>query len=75
MYKTKTKTFEKEVIESITCDICGETFTDIMELNEFFQVDETCGYGSIFGDGNRIQLDVCQRCLKEKFGDKIRIRN
>jgi hypothetical protein len=26
-------------------------------------IDKVVGYGSMFGDGNRVQIDLCQGCL------------
>ena len=56
----------------IICDVCKKSFDhekDVFELQEFVHVDETAGYGSIFRDGTKIQLDICQYCLKEKLGE------
>lgn len=74
---TVTDTIEKTV--SVTCDICKKTYSldkqsnDIFEVQEFIHVKEHCGYGSIFGDGDVIELDMCQHCFKEKLGQYIRI--
>jgi len=61
------------VEESITCDVCGVTYTDDddFELQEFVHIVHECGYGSIFGDGNTITLDICQYCLKNKLEKSI----
>lgn len=69
------ETIEHEVTESITCDICKKTFDkeDIFEVQEFTHIKMSCGYGSVFGDGDSIELDICQNCLKEKLGEYIRI--
>lgn len=70
---------EAEKIVSITCDVCGKTYidrmenSDILEIQEFIHIKEYCGYGSIFGDGDIIELDICQHCLKEKLGQYIRV--
>lgn len=31
------------------------------------------GYGSVFGDGDTLVLDMCQHCLKQKLGEFVRI--
>ena len=40
---------------------------------KFHHIDFFGGYGSVFGDGNRLKVDICQHCLKkiieEKCGD------
>jgi len=70
---------EVEKIVSITCDVCDKSYTyntesdNIFETQEFIHISNVVGYGSIFGDGNRIELDICQHCLKEKLGQYIRI--
>lgn len=63
----------KEVIKSITCDICGKTYFDHFEHQEFHLIRFTGGYGSIFGDENEIECDICQKCLHEMIKDKYRI--
>jgi hypothetical protein len=71
------KIFEKakviiERMVSISCDICGRTHLNedndsTFEIQEFVSIDFTAGYGSVIGDGNRVTLDICQHCFKEKF--------
>ena len=36
-------------------------------------VDFTAGYGSIFGDGNRVQADLCQHCVRKVLGRWLRV--
>lgn len=73
---------EKKVVkklESITCDVCKKEYNngldnmDIYEIQEFTHIDYVGGYGSIFGDDQKVQLDICQHCLKKTFGEKIRL--
>jgi hypothetical protein len=66
------ETIEK-ILDSVICDKCKKEVFDEMELDEFICVEHFGGYNSIFGDGNRIQLDLCQHCLKEIFVDIIRV--
>ena len=59
---------------SITCDRCGQTWqADTVDAAEFTSIDFTGGYGSIFGDGSQVKLDLCQRCLKTTLGLWLRI--
>ena len=58
------KKYEPEV-ESIKCDRCKTTYSDMIELQEFHCIDYIGGYGSIFGDNMRIQCELCQYCLSE----------
>ena len=66
--------FFKPSPKRIKCDICKkEVFAeeDIVEYQEFSKIDFVGGYGSVFGDGTRIECNICQHCLKEKLGDYL----
>lgn len=59
---------ETVVLSAKTCDRCGrhtKKAADDAEFHEFLSVDRQAGYGSIFGDGNRLKLDLCQHCIKD----------
>ena len=59
---------------SITCDRCRQTWqADTVDAAEFTSIDFTGGYGSIFGDGSQVKLDLCQRCLKTALGLWLRV--
>jgi hypothetical protein len=68
--------FEERVVQTpvaLICDCCGReaTIGHDYEAQEFVSIDFVGGYGSVFGDGTRVNLDICQYCLKEKlFGLK-----
>lgn len=32
------------------------------------------GYDSIFGDGNRVEADLCELCLRDTLGAWLRVR-
>ena len=55
----------EEVCTEIICDVCKKSFAvdDDYELQEFTCLDFEGGYASVFGDGVRYQIDICQRCL------------
>lgn len=76
-YKVEKKPMK--TLESIQCDVCKKVYRfdneEVFEAQEFISIDTECGYGSIFGDMNKIKLDVCQHCLKEKFDEYIRFDN
>ena len=55
------------------CDVCEKRMESILEEQEMVRINFTGGYGSIFGDGNSIRLDICQHCLQEKLGESIRV--
>jgi len=54
---------EIKTIVSIICDKCNKEFTDDMEIQEFLHIRDAGGYNSIFGDGVKIEYDICQYCL------------
>jgi hypothetical protein len=76
-YVVPTRT--EAVMKSITCDICKTTYNidadDSFEVNEFISIHHTCGYGSVFGDGWWLDIDICQHCAKERFGKFIRVQD
>lgn len=73
MRQTHTKTIQEEIV---VCDRCrremGPDSKDF-ELQERTAIRFRGGYGSIFGDGNLIEADICQNCLQEVFGKYLRI--
>lgn len=71
------KTYRREevfqrVLVSCTCDRCKKEYDDIMEIQEFLHYINDAGYSSVFGDGNMLDLDLCQYCVKEVLGPFIR---
>lgn len=59
----------------MVCDGCGlEAKEDSdYEFQEFITINHHCGYGSINGDGNQIETDLCQQCFADMCGDSLRI--
>lgn len=56
------------------CDRCGRrTEEGDMDWPERLSIDFVAGYASVFGDGNRVQLDLCQHCLREVLGEWLRV--
>jgi antitoxin CcdA len=69
---------EKERVRFKECDKCHKKFDDknldeIYEIQEFLHIRNVGGYGSVFGDGAEIELDLCQHCVKEVLGKYLRI--
>jgi hypothetical protein len=63
-------------IKCLICDRCGreaERDGHDCEFHEFMSIQNRAGYGSIFGDGNRVEVDLCQHCIKNTLGAWIRI--
>lgn len=73
MKNIEIQTIEFPMTTSIICDICKTEHSDTMEIQEFINIFHICGYNSIFGDDNEIELDICQHCFKKLFEGKYRI--
>ncbi len=73
MKHTILETEQVEKIEAITCDRCKIKYDDPMELQEFLSHSDRAGYGSVFGDTYLVEIDLCQRCVKEVLGRWIRV--
>ena len=71
------KTFKvvpTEAISEITCDRCKVRFTvDDDGWHEIQTIEFHAGYGSVFGDGLNVSIDLCQHCLKETLGQWLRV--
>jgi hypothetical protein len=46
-----------------------KTFETVTTQKVNSMVCDGCGYGSIHGDGNKIETDLCQQC----FADMLRV--
>lgn len=56
------------------CDRCGcRAELAASEFQEFLSVDRVAGYGSVFGDGECLRLDLCQHCTKTLLGAWIQL--
>lgn len=66
---------ESECIEAIICDRCKKEYStdNFVETQEFHHIKFIAGYGSVFGDMNSVEADICQHCLKELIGDFCRV--
>ena len=58
---------------AVTCSACGETYTDILELQEFYEVAFFGGYASVFGDGAHVYGDFCQACINRLLGEYLEV--
>ena len=69
MIKTLRIKITQEIIVLKICDWCNKEVTkkDIINWQEFIHINEIGGYGSVFGDGSQIKLDICQDCFYEIF--------
>ena len=58
-----------------SCDRCGlvmEQHAVDCEWQERLVASFRGGWGSVFGDGNLVQGDFCQNCIKEVLGPWLR---
>jgi hypothetical protein len=69
----RTTTQPTEVVSELICDRCGgHHLSGAVEFAEFLRIDTVGGYGSVFGDGTRVQLDLCPACTHSALGAWMR---
>lgn len=72
MLKFENVTMEQAV--AAVCDRCGsEMQKHSGEWEEQISIAFRGGYDSIFDDGNAVELDLCQHCVKEVLGQWLRV--
>jgi len=54
----------------LRCDRCGVLAQHNMDIgfNNFLQIGFDAAWGSDIGDGTRVDIDLCHKCLKETLG-------
>lgn len=63
------------VVHQIRCDRCGkEVQRGEPGFEQMTSIGFDAGYDSIFGDGNRVEIDLCETCLHETLGTWLRVR-
>ncbi len=63
-----------KVISKLTCDSCGQqAIQSDYEFHEFISINHKSGYGSIHGDGNQFNIDLCQQCFSSMCGDSLTV--
>jgi len=65
----ETQRVRRTMIETAAkiCDRCGlraEVRDVDFEFCEFISIRHLGGYGSVIGDGARVEIDLCQHCFK-----------
>jgi len=64
------------VVQQIVCDRCGEeTVRNESEFDEMTSIGFKAGHGSIFGDRNQVEIDLCQHCLRDTLGAWLRVKD
>lgn len=72
----KIETMESvSIVKQINCDRCGKVAErSDLDFHAMTSVSFSAGYGSIFGDGNRVEIDLCEPCLKDTLGEWLRVK-
>ncbi len=67
IYKQVTKRVDE--LAAIECSRCEKVVEcgDILEFQEVMSWSNTGGYGSIWGDGETVRVDLCQDCTYTLF--------
>jgi hypothetical protein len=75
-HSMQVKTMESvSVVSQIRCDRCGkEAERGDLGFQEMTSIGFNAGYASIFGDGNRIEVDLCEPCLRDLLGAWLRVK-
>ncbi|HEX7324957.1 MAG TPA: hypothetical protein VF292_06355 [Rhodanobacteraceae bacterium] len=63
-------------VKIVTCDRCGKALREDRPFEGYAnrtQIRFRAGYGSLFGDGNKIEGDLCDACLYELLGPYLRV--
>lgn len=69
-----TKNVTVATLSEISCDRCKKTAdVEDLEAQEYLTVAFCGGYTSIFGDGSKVQIDLCQDCVKATLGAFLRV--
>ena len=48
---------------------------DWVFIDEMKHISFYGGYGSVFGDMNKVELDICDKCFDKKLGEFVRIND
>lgn len=75
MIKYKIINEKVTVPDKKTCDCCKKrvNLSNQLEWQEFLHWQMDAGYGSVWGDGNRVHLDLCQKCTHKLLGKYVTI--
>lgn len=74
----KKEIIETEIPDRLQCDVCQDWYFykdpyDMFRIEEFTRINFIGGFSSVFGDGNKIELDICDICLSKLLGNHIYI--
>ncbi len=69
-YEKKTETVN--IVVSKTCDVCGTTHTDVLDMQEYKHIRGRGGYNSAIGDDVDYECDLCSKCILAVLGKYLR---
>jgi hypothetical protein len=62
-------------VHQIRCDRCGkEAERGEIGFTQMRPLSFEAGYDSVFGDGNRVELDLCEPCFRDALGAWLRVK-
>lgn len=66
---------KRTVVTGFECNRCGQFYPadDFVEMQERLSWVNACGFGSVFGDGNRVELELCQSCVQAVLGEYLTV--
>lgn len=71
----KLRYIQAEEVAEIVCDRCLKCFgRNDPNYHEIQSLEFVGGYGSIFGDGMEVAIDLCPACLQETLGSWLRVQ-
>jgi len=65
---TRDKKVTQQQIIGFECSRCKTIYYDDLypfEMQEMLHWRNVGGYGSVWGEGNQVEIDLCQRCTRE----------
>ena len=63
------------VVHQIRCDRCGkEADCGEVGFEQMTSIGFDAGYGSIFGDGKRVEIDLCETCVRDTLGAWLQVK-
>ncbi|GAB2876072.1 hypothetical protein GCM10027093_09460 [Paraburkholderia jirisanensis] len=63
-----------QTVAAYVCDRCKRKHEpDDFEFHEFVSLEFVGGFESIFGDTSKVEIELCQHCLRETLGPWLRV--
>lgn len=64
------------VVEQIVCDRCGKERERARSgFDQMLSIGFYAGRDSMFGKDSRVEIDLCEPCLRERLGTWLRVQN